>query len=166
MLYLHYGTNPDNMVLKPVTLSALRASKGVAPRMNDTPFAAITFGPGTPTEDEEWLVNTYQAMFEQNHDRSLAMKNALDSFEVELRNRRFAAEQRGAAPRDVREIIERWLRENGFDGLFCSECSCVLDDLMPCSSDSALMCEPGYRKDGCPPECGMGCDFHIVPEKP
>ena len=33
---------------------------------------------------------------------------------------------------DARERLARWLGEHGCDGLACEECSCPLDDLMPC----------------------------------
>ena len=46
----------------------------------------------------------------------------------------------------VIEIIKAHLVANGFDGLVAvdSECGCLRDDLVPCSSDCS-MCEPGYR---------------------
>ncbi len=50
----------------------------------------------------------------------------------------------------VKEIIEKYLKENGFDGLFNSdgECGCLLDDFMPCDSGGVQDCEPGYKKPG------------------
>lgn len=61
------------------------------------------------------------------------------------------------------------LKRNGFDGLFWQvggdSCACKLDDLCPCGEDD-LDCQPGYLVPGCPPECGLGCEFHIVREKP
>lgn len=58
---------------------------------------------------------------------------------------------------NVREIIELWLREHGYDGLcgddsFGEGCGCVIGDLMPCDS-SGLKCKPGY-KITCNKECG------------
>jgi len=47
---------------------------------------------------------------------------------------------------DIKEITYEYLRENEFDGLFCDECGCKLDDLMPCSEPSPR-CEPGYIQD-------------------
>lgn len=46
---------------------------------------------------------------------------------------------------NVQKIIEDYLRENGFDGLFCTtcECGCKLEDLFPCDEVS-FWCEPGY----------------------
>ena len=46
---------------------------------------------------------------------------------------------------DAKDIVIKWLEENGYDGLFESgECACVISDLMPCNSECALNCEPGY----------------------
>jgi len=45
----------------------------------------------------------------------------------------------------VRDIIQGWLRDNGFDGLFNpGECACLIADLMPCE-DYIARCEPGYK---------------------
>ena len=45
------------------------------------------------------------------------------------------------------EIIESYLKEKGFDGLYYSEagCGCKLDDLFPCCEDP-FQCKPGYIK--------------------
>lgn len=45
----------------------------------------------------------------------------------------------------VREIIEKYLRENGFDGIYNSdlECGCKLDDLGPCEG-CVVDCSPGH----------------------
>ncbi|WP_294043259.1 hypothetical protein, partial [Thiolapillus sp.] len=68
---------------------------------------------------------------------------------------------------DCRDMVAAYLREHGFDGLFCDECGCSLDDLMPCgTNDWAWACQAGHIKPGCTEACGQGCDFHIVPEKP
>jgi len=56
----------------------------------------------------------------------------------------------------VRDIIESYLRDNGFDGL-CepdTECGCGLDDLAPCGG-IIQDCHPAYRirrPDGDPEE--------------
>lgn len=49
--------------------------------------------------------------------------------------------------KSVREIVEAYIRENGFDGLFNSdlECACRVDDLEPC----------GCFSD----ECQVGCEY-------
>ena len=64
----------------------------------------------------------------------------------------------------VKEIIEQYLRTNGFDGLFSEvECACGIDDLVPCDGPCDR-CRPGYRVP-CPPDCGEH-EFHIQREKP
>jgi hypothetical protein len=42
------------------------------------------------------------------------------------------------------QIIKSYLVENGFEGLFCDNCGCDLDDLMPCDSVCSE-CTPGYQ---------------------
>lgn len=39
----------------------------------------------------------------------------------------------------VEEIVECWLKNNGYDGLCSYECGCRIGDLMPC----------GYTQDNC-----------------
>jgi len=52
----------------------------------------------------------------------------------------------------VQDIIESWLKENGYDGLYDDrECGCLLEDLIPCGGDWAFECQPGYKNVcGCP----------------
>lgn len=65
-------------------------------------------------------------------------------------------------PPTVEAIIERWLKENGFDGLYQQgECSCLAGNLVPCMEDS-FGCDPGVKM---PCDCGEGCGFHIGPKK-
>ena len=46
---------------------------------------------------------------------------------------------------NVEKIIEDYLRDNGFDGLYYEiECGCEITNLMPCSG-SGLDCTPGYK---------------------
>ena len=47
---------------------------------------------------------------------------------------------------DIEEIVETYLRENKFDGLYIpGECACKIDDLFPCDGDGRILdCEPGY----------------------
>ena len=61
------------------------------------------------------------------------------------------------------EIIEKHLKDNGFDGLFCSgaDCGCKLGRLFPCC-ESFDTCRPGYFKY----EPGDEFDWIIVSEKP
>ena len=61
----------------------------------------------------------------------------------------------------IRELIAKYLRDNGYDGLAGDECGCGLDDLMPC--DNPLECVPGHAV---PCDCGEGCDQHIIPGLP
>ena len=53
---------------------------------------------------------------------------------------------------NVKEIVEKYLRDNGHDGLAVNECGCGLDDLMPCGNVSPD-CVPAKRvkcNDDCP----------------
>lgn len=72
---------------------------------------------------------------------------------------------------NVREIVKKWLQENGYEGL-CSgwiSCGCAIDDLMPCDELDPTHCEPGYKVP-CPGpedcENGGGCPWHISTKKP
>lgn len=58
---------------------------------------------------------------------------------------------------NVKEIVEKYLRENQLEGLFNSdgECGCLLDDLCPCDGEIGK-CEPGYRLPG-----NEECDFLV-----
>jgi hypothetical protein len=62
---------------------------------------------------------------------------------------------------ELREIVESWLEEHGYDGLVYSdiECGCCLGDLMPCGSPG-IGCEAGYKKAGI-----TEFDWTIVPGK-
>ena len=64
------------------------------------------------------------------------------------------------ADMNVKEITEKYLKENGFEGLFDEggECGCLLDDLMPCGEGGSA-CEPGYKLPG-----NEECDFLIGPK--
>jgi hypothetical protein len=62
----------------------------------------------------------------------------------------------------LREIVEQYLRENGFDGLYLQdECACAVDDLAPCDGPT-IDCTAGYRA---PCDCGEH-DFHIQELRP
>jgi hypothetical protein len=45
----------------------------------------------------------------------------------------------------VKEIIEKYLRDNGYDGLCGEDCGCGLDDFTPCMEPIPSECVPGYR---------------------
>ncbi len=67
----------------------------------------------------------------------------------------------------VKEIVEIFLREYKYDGLFLHDCcACETDDLEPCDGMSTE-CAAGYLTPGCSEDCSVGgCDFHIGPKKP
>lgn len=67
----------------------------------------------------------------------------------------------------VKEIVAEYLVNHGFDGLSNGNfCSCLVDDLMCCDSDSMRECDAAYRIP-CDKSCGNDiCDFHMVTEKP
>ena len=48
---------------------------------------------------------------------------------------------------NVKEIVEQYLRTNGFDGLYSElgECGCGIGDLMPCDSPCDI-CEPAFKR--------------------
>ncbi len=75
---------------------------------------------------------------------------------------------------NVKEIIEKHLKDNGLDGLYHPEepCGCFLDDLIPCG-ENADLCIAGYKApcagigecrndSGCVP----GKCFYVKPDKP
>ena len=56
----------------------------------------------------------------------------------------------------IKEVVEKHLKDNGFDGLVCPEleCGCGLDDLFPCDIWSNE-CVPAYCvKCDCPDHDG------------
>ena len=45
----------------------------------------------------------------------------------------------------VKEIVEKYLKDNGFDGLYQDDiCGCLSNDLAPCC-ESFITCCPGYK---------------------
>jgi hypothetical protein len=44
----------------------------------------------------------------------------------------------------VRDIVKKYLEDNGYDGLAINECGCGLGDLMPCDNASPY-CVPAKR---------------------
>jgi len=68
----------------------------------------------------------------------------------------------------VKEIVKKYLEENGFDGLYNpGECACKKDDLMPCECFTETdNCEPGYFQPTDRSDRVLdGWDFHIGPKK-
>ena len=65
----------------------------------------------------------------------------------------------------IKEIIEDFLRENGYDGLYNieNECGCEVGDLFPCGNPHEIDCRAGYKQP-CR-ICDQNCDFHIGPKK-
>ena len=61
----------------------------------------------------------------------------------------------------VKKIVKEYLEKNGYDGLFYDDCSCYLEDLIPCG-ENFEWCQPGYV-GAC--ICGEGCDHHIYGTK-
>jgi len=65
---------------------------------------------------------------------------------------------------NVQEIVERYLRDNKYDGLFqIDTCCCLLgDEFMPCGGEYFNECEPGYKHEG----SWEGYDYTMSSEKP
>ena len=60
----------------------------------------------------------------------------------------------------VKEIVEKHLRDNGFDGLVhtWAECGCGVDDLFPCcGGEGVAECEPAYKHPGT-----EGGDYDVI----
>jgi hypothetical protein len=63
--------------------------------------------------------------------------------------------------KNVEEIVERYLLENGYDGLYQQgECACKIGNIGPCDH-LCLDCEPGYLTE----TPGGEHDYIIGPEK-
>ena len=47
---------------------------------------------------------------------------------------------------NVKQIVLKYLEDNGYDGLYDTKvtCGCDLDDIMPCE-DFCGNCKPGYK---------------------
>ena len=64
----------------------------------------------------------------------------------------------------VKEIVEQWLKKNGYDGLYLDdECGCIFeyDDFMPCD-EPRPDCSAGYVTKG---KLGDEFDFIVGPHK-
>ncbi len=71
---------------------------------------------------------------------------------------------------NVKEIVKKFLEDNGFDGLWSNdnECGCEISDLMPCGQVEENDCSPGVKivfEDGmCDGDCrGEKGHWHIAP---
>ena len=59
---------------------------------------------------------------------------------------------------NVKEIVKKYLDENGFDGLYNDRCGCEKDDLMLCN-ENLEKCKPGYKRkfsEKCHESCKYG----------
>jgi hypothetical protein len=65
---------------------------------------------------------------------------------------------------NVKEIIEKYLKENEYDGLVQEdcECACEISDLFPCGCEYQT-CRAGYRENVKNEETGF--DFMIIEGK-
>jgi hypothetical protein len=61
----------------------------------------------------------------------------------------------------IKEIVEKYLKENGYDGLchVYADCACRIGDLMPCD-EPGVHCEAGYEGPGDEDE---ELEFTIIP---
>lgn len=62
----------------------------------------------------------------------------------------------------LKEIVQKYLVDRGFDGLCSDECGCLLEDFMPCG-EPGEDCKPGYRH---PCNCEYECEYHVAPRRP
>ena len=44
---------------------------------------------------------------------------------------------------DVKQILEKWLKDNGYGGLYSEGCGCKIGELVLCDNDCSE-CEPGF----------------------
>lgn len=64
---------------------------------------------------------------------------------------------------NLKEIVEKYLKENGYAGLTdCDECGCHIDDLMPCDAPNIFACIPGVNWPLIAKE--QGVDHWIAPK--
>jgi len=67
----------------------------------------------------------------------------------------------------VKEIVKKYLEDNGYDGLTSGDCGCKVDDLVPCGGatccGSHMDCKAGYLTDCDPETCSADgdCLWHI-----
>ena len=67
---------------------------------------------------------------------------------------------------NAKEIIEKHLKENGYDGLYSENCGCQISNLMPCCIGEEMFdCEAGYKIPCNPNTClaNGDCEWHIGP---
>jgi hypothetical protein len=57
----------------------------------------------------------------------------------------------------VKEIVSKYLVDNGFGGLHNGDCGCFDDDLFPCDGPCDS-CEPAYKVPAHCATCEIGCE--------
>ena len=60
----------------------------------------------------------------------------------------------------VKEIIKKYLKEHGFDGLCNMDCGCGFDDFVSCDDDFGE-CEPAYKHKMDCKNCNVLCDGFV-----
>lgn len=70
----------------------------------------------------------------------------------------------------VKEIVEKWLKDNGYDGLWSEngECGCALgENFMGCDCTGVDECSSGFKTKCDPETCPASghCEYHIGPKK-
>ena len=69
---------------------------------------------------------------------------------------------------DVEQMVEQYLRENGYDGLYSrGECACLVEDLAPCGQIQGD-CEAGFKVTCNNPDCEWCTQpggWHVQKEK-
>lgn len=61
-------------------------------------------------------------------------------------------------PKNVLDIIYKYLKDNCFDGLCTIDCGCGFDDLCPCEGEE-LQCVPAYKHIN--PDCSK-CESKCI----
>ena len=64
----------------------------------------------------------------------------------------------------VKEILERYLHDHGYDGLCGCECGCSLAELITCDEWDISQYTPGYNNQK--KANGLGCYFWMQTKKP
>ena len=57
----------------------------------------------------------------------------------------------------LKEIVKKYLADNGYGGLHNDDCGCFDDDLFPCDGPCDT-CEPAYKVPAHCTTCETGCD--------
>lgn len=71
----------------------------------------------------------------------------------------------------IHDIVQQYLKRNGYEGLCGDECGCSIDDLFPCSGlnmpGDVINCQAGYKHlcDGKCEYSEYGCHEHFTLER-